>query len=93
MNCKDFRINTAAFALGILDPEDRSLCLEHLNEPLQHPRCMQALQRAQQIASALALAPPASALNPSTWNMIEARLAGSQGAVGLQLEGINEKGA
>jgi anti-sigma-K factor RskA len=74
MTCEEFLELSAAFALGILDPAERTACVGHLADPQPHRGCAIAVQEAQAVAAQLAGGVPARAPSPQLWRAIEARI-------------------
>ena len=72
MTCAEFKEQVAAFALGILDADERAACERHLAER-EHQGCLTALAEANDAVAVLGLALPAIAPSAATWSAIEAR--------------------
>jgi hypothetical protein len=73
MTCGDFKEQVAAFALGILDGDERMACERHLATVEAHDGCLEALQQASEAVALMALSLPPVAPSPSLWPAIEAR--------------------
>ncbi len=72
MTCAEFKEQVAAFALGILDADERAACERHLAER-EHQGCLTALAEANDAIAVLGLALPAIAPSAATWSAIESR--------------------
>lgn len=72
MTCAEFKEQVAAFALGILDADERAACERHLAER-EHQGCLSALAEANDAVAVLGLALPAVTPSPATWSAIESR--------------------
>jgi hypothetical protein len=75
MTCEQFKEMAAAYALGILDEEERQACALHLESERDHRGCQAALREAEQVSAHLGAALPAGSRPPSgVWRAIDARL-------------------
>jgi hypothetical protein len=74
MDCKEFIELAPAFALRVLDEDERAACDEHLATITEHPACLAALAQARAIASKLPLALPGRAPHPRVWRAIESAI-------------------
>lgn len=77
MSCAAFRDDVAAYALGMLDPDDDAACARHLGESIAHDRCEEAFAAATETVSKLTLAQPEHAPPPRIWLAIQQAISGS----------------
>jgi anti-sigma-K factor RskA len=74
MTCEQFLEMAPAYALGIVDADERAACAEHLAASGPHRRCAESVEEARAVALALARAVPARTPSPRIWRAIEARV-------------------
>lgn len=72
MTCAEFKQQVAAFALGVLEADERAACERHLAQR-EHEGCLTALAEANDAVALLGLALPALAPAAATWDAIESR--------------------
>jgi anti-sigma-K factor RskA len=80
MTCEEVIDVAAAYALGIMEPDEEAACTRHLEEPGAHRGCAQAISEARVVAARLASAVPAQAPSANVWRAIEARVGASRRA-------------
>jgi anti-sigma-K factor RskA len=76
MTCEEFLEQAPAYALSILEQDERNACARHLGEVGPHRGCTGAVEEARQTAAALSGALPGRRPSPQLWGAIEARLTG-----------------
>ena len=74
MSCEELKALAGAYALGVLDPEERAACEAHLAEVMEHRGCEEAIRRAFATVAALSGALPPVAPGEGVWRAIEARI-------------------
>jgi anti-sigma-K factor RskA len=74
MTCAELKDLAAAYALGVLPPDERAAVEAHLAQPAAHEGCLEALRQAQETVTLLALAEPPIAPSPASWPVIERAL-------------------
>jgi anti-sigma-K factor RskA len=74
MTCEEFVEQSAAYVLGILDPAERTACLQHLDGARPHRGCEAAVEEARMVAASLARVLPNHPPSRQVWRAIEARL-------------------
>ena len=72
MTCAEFKELVEAYALGVLDPDERAAAEAHLAER-EHDGCLAALARFTDAAGLLGAALPPVTPAPATWEAIVAR--------------------
>lgn len=77
MTCAEFKERVGAYALGILEGDERAACDAHVAAHLAHEGCLEALAVARETTSLLPLALTPVAPSPSTWREIERRIGGA----------------
>jgi anti-sigma-K factor RskA len=72
MTCAEFKGQVAAFALGVLEADERAACERHLAQR-EHEGCLAALAEANDAIASLGLALPPLTPSAATWSAIESR--------------------
>jgi hypothetical protein len=75
MSCDSFKQLAPAFALEVLEGDERLACLRHLGGGGAHDGCAEAVAETQAVAARLVAVLPASAPSPDTWRAILIALA------------------
>ena len=75
MRCSEFKEGAWAYALGVLEPNERAELDRHLAEPIAHEGCRAELDRAFRTAAAMGEMAPAVQPPADAWGKIEARIA------------------
>ena len=75
MRCSEFKEGAWAYALGILEPNERAELDGHLAEPIAHEGCRAELDRALRTTAAMGDMAPAVQPRADAWAKIEARIA------------------
>jgi len=81
MTCADFTASVSAYALGILDADERAACDAHLASKEAHDGCNTALREANEAVALIALAETPILPPPSVWQAIERTLDGEHAVV------------
>jgi anti-sigma-K factor RskA len=71
VTCASFRDDVAAYVLGILEPDARAAFERHLEEPVAHEGCREALAEAYETTALLGAALPSVEPGPAVWQAIE----------------------
>lgn len=71
MTCAEFKEAVAAYALGIVDPDERAAMARHLADGVAHDGCLEALAEAYETSALLGAALPPAEPGPHVWQAIE----------------------
>jgi anti-sigma-K factor RskA len=74
MNCAEFKADVGGCALGALDPHERRAMHVHLDEPIAHDGCRDALEAAERTVAELSSALPEVRPAQRVWRAIERRI-------------------
>jgi anti-sigma-K factor RskA len=77
VNCAEFKEQVLSYAIGALDARERRSVEAHLDSPIVHEGCVEALHDANEAASVLALALARERPSAGMWKAIERRLDGA----------------